>query len=359
MKSKKKSTSAFSIIINTVIYGVLIVALLFAVFVNINKKDNEITNFFGYSFAVIQSGSMTDGGFNIHDMVIIRTVNTDDLRAGDLTTPEDDGDIIVFYRYYTDNYPSDSIKIDITDQLDTFVEEENYQTLPENVSTKQDAINSGASLIFHRIISVKIDQYGTRFFETKGDSNRSADNLIREDFVCAIYVQSSPMISAVFNFIGTPFGLLTIIMVPIILMVFFQLLSFGKEIKSNVFAMKLLSRKIRYKDIDLEKVKLENILTEAEKVYLYDVALKEDKENLAIILWSEGVQESLDIYEKDREKYYQYWLNNFDKKEIEKLQFLKIKADLILKDKSSEENAEQKAKQIFKEKKKNGDFGSK
>lgn len=362
MKSQKKQNNPVWTIISTIIYIILIAVLVFSLFVNFSKKDNEIVTFFGYAFAVVQSGSMADGGFNIGDMVIIKSINPDDLRkddiivfyggrAGGKNLNEDDADP-------TEDTPKNgNCLTKITDNIDTCNDVDLDASALDRI-TRQDVIDRGAKLIFHRIKEIYIDTYGVRFYKTQGDSNLSADNLVREDFVVAKYQSTSVVLQSVFNFIATPYGLIFVVLIPILLMVIFQFLSFGKEIKGNVCAGKLLERKIRYKDIDTSKIKIENFLTMPEKVYLYDISIAEDKPDLAIILWTEGVNEITVAYNENRNKYYELASVDMSKQDKRKLDILKIKADIINKNpKITEKEANAKTKKIIKERK-NGIIGN-
>ena len=198
-----------------------------------------------------------------------------------------------------------------------------------------------------------VDPYGTRFFATKGDSNAGADTIyIREDFVCAQYVNSSPFMQSVMQFITSPLGLAVVIILPIALTIILQGFSFAREFKTARLAEKLLKRQIRYSDVDTQKHKLSEMLSDAEKVYLYDISAEEDKPNLAIILWDDGVEDKLKLYEEDRAKYYEAFRQNLSKTQTKKLDFLKIKADIIaLNPQILEEEVDTKAKLIYKEQK--------
>ena len=84
-KIKKKVTfqKVLSIITDILIYPIIALAI-FSSFVMLNaKRDNEVYAIFGYSIVKILSGSMTASGFEKDDLVILHSVNTDDLRVGD------------------------------------------------------------------------------------------------------------------------------------------------------------------------------------------------------------------------------------------------------------------------------------
>ena len=349
VKNKSVKSKVLSVI-STVLYIVLLAFLVFALLANLGKKDNQISGLFGFSFAVVQSGSMIDGGFDVGDMVLIKSVNTDNLKKDD---------IIVFYKYKDpmDNQVLTYVNSHkITDEISAGTYQDFYlDDSALNRGGVDKAVNANSMLVFHRIVDVYVDPYGVRFFETKGDSNGVKDDiLIREDFVCAVYVGSSPFVQSVLEFVTSPTGLCVVILLPILLTIGLQIFSFMSEVRGTSAASKLLSRKLKYSDVDFTKIKLAEYLSEPEKVYLYDITDAEDKLNLAIILWDEGVEEALDVYETDREKYYQHFFDKFSKNQAKKLKFLKIKADLVKQNPEiSEEDIDRQAKVIYKEQKEN------
>ena len=353
MMKNKSTISKIGSAVSTIIFVVLIVLLVFAVFANLNKKENQISGIFGYSFAVVQSGSMLDAGFEVGDLVVIKETNTDTLKKDD---------IIVFYSYKD---IADSVVLGsltkITNQIDEGVYQDFfYDTSHLNRHTVEDAMNAGSMLVFHRVIDIYVDEYGTRFFETKGDSNSIADTtFIREDFVCAKYLNSSPFVQSVLQFVTSPAGLAIVVVVPVALTLIFQVASFFGEVKGAKIASSLLARKARLKDVDLSKIKLTDFLSDPEKVYLYDIAHPEDKLNLAIVLWEEGVDNALNVYQTNRQEYYDYFAQKMKKSQKQKLEFLKIKADLVHQNPQIlEEDVDRQAKVIYKEQKEKNSHAS-
>ena len=194
-KIKIERFSVLSLIGNIIFYGVLIFAMIMVVILHFNQGKNQMIPIFGYSIAVIQTGSMIDGGFNIGDKVLVKVPNTDNLRVGD---------IIVFYKYLD---PADNtiIKINITEDIENYEETTEYNqeaknALDESRLTQKEVMEKDAILIFHRITTIYADEFGTRFFQTKGDSNYGADSiLVREDFVVGQHVETAGIITGFFN----------------------------------------------------------------------------------------------------------------------------------------------------------------
>lgn len=341
---KNKTLSKVVGIVSTVLYVLLMGLLLLALIINFNKKPNQINGVFGYSFAVVQSPSMVPL-LNVGDLVIIKTTNTDDLKVGD---------IIVFYDYTDEK--DQNINLTPID-TETYVDQPRIDESLGRDTAKQ-ASESGNRLIIHRIINVYVDDYNVKFFETKGDNNNSADiDKIREDFVCAKYMQSGGFVQTIFQFVASPTGLIVVIVLPVVLTVVLEIFGISSDVRNTKIAEKLLTRKIKYSEVDKDKTKLAELLSEAEKVYLYDISSPEDKTNLAIVLWENDVDKALILYDQSREKYYEYFKEQFSAKQQKELNYLKIRADLIFENPLlDEEDIDKKAKEIYnkqKEKAKN------
>ena len=350
IQPEKKKKSIKSIIFYT-IYIALLGMIVVSIIMNIGKKDNEMKSFFGYNFAVVQTGSMVDGGFDIGDFVFIKEV---DASKKDLKV----GDIIVFYYNFCDPYDqSFQFQIDaspdfkanhtITDP-ETWVAPNNPDPHKKDRWTRQDAIDAGAILVFHRIINIYFDDYGNKYFETLGDSNdNDADDVyVRDDFVVAEYGGQTPFISTILSYIATPIGLIIVFLLPVALMVITQIVSFIKEMRFCSTVSALLRRKATIHDLDTKDFKLAQYLAPEEKAYLYDISPQEDKEDIAIILWEEEISEKLELYEKSREEFYQAFANELPEKKHNKVWLLKAKADIIRQNPSiSDEDAEAKAKE--------------
>lgn len=344
-------------------YAFIIIALVFVVFVQFNQNKNQLFSIFGYSIAVIQSGSMMPD-FEIGEKVIIKSCNTDNLRKND---------IIVFYKFI-DTCDYGIHFEEITETVETY-EEPVLDEVP-NIFAQRTSVNtvkgfSDVKLVFHRIVAIWVDDYGVRFFETMGDKNYpSSDGKMREDYVAGQYVEISETAKSVLNFVSSPTGLFVIVLIPIAILAILQIKYFSTEMFGVVLAKRLIKRKIRYDDKDLKDIDVSGFLSEPEKIYLYDIVPKIDKENVKKLLWGDlddnkltiqqkiiasNLKKSFILYKDDREKYWDYWINkernNFVKKQ---LQIARIQANLILKEGVSDEDAPKQASKIFKELNSNG-----
>lgn len=342
---EKKKRSIVSII-GSVLYFSVLGILVVAIFMNLGKKDNEMKSFYGINFAVVQTGSMVDGGFDIGDFVCIKEIDASKKKLKV-------GDIIVFYYNFCDFYdqvfqskidnnPEFKASHTLTDP-ETWVAPTTPDPNKEYRATKQDAIDKGAILVFHRIINIYYDDYGNKYFETLGDSNdNDADDVyVRDDFVVAEYGGQTPIISFLLSVIATPLGLVCIFLLPVAFLVVMQIIGFIKEMKFCSTMSNLLRRKITIHDIDTKDFKMAEYLSPPEKVYLYDITPQEDKPDLAIILWDEEVSDKLALYETSREDFYNAFASETPNKYQSKYEFFKKKADIVLENPGiSDEDAE-------------------
>ena len=89
--------------------------------------------------------------------------------------------------------------------------------------------------ITHRVIKEPEEREGTWYLQTQGDAEGSLpDPEITSDKVVGKYVTTLPLIGAVYSFFLTPYGLLTIVVVIVLL--------FGFEIISLIVSYKSLDK---------------------------------------------------------------------------------------------------------------------
>lgn len=341
-------------------YALILAAVLFVISFHTNQNKNQLFSLFGYSIAVIQSGSMVAGGYDIGERVLIRSCNSDNLRVGD---------IIVFYMY-TSTGTSTNLT-DITDTPDIQTDGDESSSVVQARKPLADIRNEGKELIFHRINRIMVDDYGFRFFETLGDSNNGrVDGFIYEKYVVGQNIALSETVSSVLNFATGTMGMFIIILFPIAILGLLQVKAFTAQMFGAMLANKLIQRKIHYNDKDLKDVDISDYLSDYEKYYVYDVTPQKEKEEIVNLIWGDLDDKEMDIkqkvsatylkksftlYKQDRDKFWDYWIekekSNFSHR---KLQIYKIRADLVLKQGMSDEEAEIKAVKIFKETNSNG-----
>lgn len=337
MKKGKEKTSFGKVlgIITDILLLPVIILSLFTSFVMINaKSENKVVSILGYSVVKILSGSMVDAGYNIGDYTMIKKVNTEKLRVGD---------DIAFYRFFDPSDPSES-------RL-TLIED--FNNLPAITSdksvvgttTQEDAISKKASIIFHRIEAVYMAQDGTRFFKTKGVSNGSSDPfLIRDDFVVGKNAINSQFFMDVLKFCSTSIGMLVLVIVPLSILIFFQLMEIFDMVIAISLEKKVLALLVPFDNEECLSMKIGKDMDDLDKIYFYDVTSKKKKSEVKEFLWGhlkaedasrkdknylEIVNASISIYETGRGNYWKFWLNYYGKEEQKRLLKLKNKAELM------------------------------
>lgn len=211
--------SKWSIFINTLIdilfIPILVLALLSSALMFTAKRQNEVPSLFGYSSVVILSGSMRPD-FNKGDYALVKSVDTNSLAVGD---------IIAFYAYYKEKVVADDL---VASGLDSAQPKENTTNIPTTVLSflgggadsldKQEAIEKGSLVLFHRITYIhEVYEEGEyhRFFVTKGDSNGALDRYaIHDSMVIGKYVSGGQGIANVFKFVGSPNGIVLLVLLP-------------------------------------------------------------------------------------------------------------------------------------------------
>ncbi len=202
-------------IIGDILCGLLVLFAGIICFSGINSRtQNVCPTFFGYSNLVVQTGSMVDSGFKVGDTVIVKSVDTKTLHAGDK---------IAFYVYpkdYNDFDIDNCVKIEENE-----IPANRYVTSFNSVFGMQpapivEAAKAKSSLVFHHIREVYQDENGMRWFKTYGSSNSSDDTwYISEKMVVGLYANSgvANFVSQVITATSSQFGFL-ILLVPVLLL---------------------------------------------------------------------------------------------------------------------------------------------
>lgn len=337
MKKSKETTSFGKVlgIITDILLIPVIILSLFTSFVMLNaKSENKVVSILGYSVVKILSGSMVDAGYEIGDFTMIKKVNTDNLRIGD---------DIAFYRFFDSNDPSES-------RL-TLIED--FNNLPEITSdksvvgktTQEDAISRKASIIFHRIEAVYMADDGTRFFKTKGVSNDDPDPfLIRDEFVVGKNVINSHFLMDALGFCSTSMGMIVLVIVPLSILIFFQLMEIFDMVIAISLEKKVLSLIVPFNDEEVVTMNIAKDMDEFDKIYFYDITSKKKKSEVQEFLWGqlksekaskkdksylEAVNTAVCAYATGRENYWKFWLHYYGKNKEKKLLKLKNKAELL------------------------------
>lgn len=112
-------------------------------------------------------------------------------------------------------------------------------TIPKYKVGEIVAFKSGESIVTHRIADVKVES-GKVLYVTKGDANKTADNVpvLEENVIGGQFLQL-PKVGKIVSFTKGNIGFPLMIVVPALLVIFFEVLAIYREVKKqkNVFLL--------------------------------------------------------------------------------------------------------------------------
>lgn len=341
-----------AISVDVVLYPLIMLSLLTSM-ISITARDNtQVRGVFGYSVVTILTGSMKAGGFDVGDVVFLKNEKPQNIVQTIVEDDEDEeqsilqlGDVIAFYRYGVGAPSKGSLtKIEPGEALPEI--DENAEKI-YNSSIKNNAIKSKSEVIFHRVIAIYMASDGTYFFETKGDSNSSADTtLINQHLMVGKYIKMPKIVTSALTYMITPDGMFWIIIVPLAVIVFLQII----ELMTIVFDMatekKVLEGSLPFDSEESIKAKVGREMSEYNKIYFYDITPQEQKHRVREFLWEEGfeknpkkeakiqndVEKSISLYQKNRDSYWEFWIENAKSSSLKtRLGKLQRNANIIVK----------------------------
>ena len=332
----KKNTTFYTvlgIIGDIIFYPVIIISLLSSCFMFLSKKEGKVPQFSGVSLVRILSRSMENSDFYRGDSVIVKRVNTDDLKVGD---------IIAFY-YYRDSVDTG---LTLTVVADKDKDERNEFVANENFSvtgrTERNKLNyKKISVYFHHIERIFYDEGGTAFFQTKGSSNSGVDSYkIREDLVVGRYVHTPDIIRNIIRFCSTAMGMIILVVTPLSILILLQSLSIIEQINNIVLERKVLERKEDWNTEEAFKANIGIEMDVTNKVYFYAIIPEKERQEVWSFLWgylaNQKDKKSKELYslaekskselEKGAEVYFKFWRTNLTKnRDLRKLSKVELR----------------------------------
>lgn len=182
----KEKNSVFKKIFNVIFYAFIAIVVVFALLMTImslGSKDHQgLNEIFGYYIQTVESESMT-GTFEKGDVIICKKADADALQKSD---------IISFY----------------------------YMVQNQRI------------VVTHRIIDVKTNDIGVKYFITRGDAK---ENIVHEEvFIGDVIAKYTGVkisgAGKVANFVKSKTGFLICVVIPLFLFLFWQLYSFIKTL---------------------------------------------------------------------------------------------------------------------------------
>lgn len=323
----KKHYNLYSIcgIIGDILFYPIIIITLICVFAIFAEKDkHKVPSFLGFSMVSISSGSMTKAGFNKDDVVFLRKVSPDGLRAGD---------IISFY------YASSGVSKGSLTKIQTYnigshkvtyeFDSKTFSELRGKERTMKlktiDQVSKYTDIYFHRIIGVYMAQDGSIFYETEGDTNYYTTGpdslLIAESLVVGKYMYTPEFLRGIFQFVQTSTGMLLVIVLPLGILMLFMLFSIIEQISKINLENKVLRREIRYDDPESIKANIGIDMEPSDKAKFFATSEEEERNGVANFLWGhlskskkevmnyQGIMQALTYLDEDPNKYWLYFLN--------------------------------------------------
>ena len=191
--------------------------------------------------------------------------------------------------------------------------------------TIEDLQGTGLKVIFHEIINVYYDETGTRFFETKGSSNSSADSIkVRADFVLGKYIETPTWFRGAVRWLSSAMGMVVCVCIPLGILVIFQSLALIEQINFMYVEKKLMKGEMHWQDREAKRLIKTGDMEEVCKIIYYMKVEEEEREELADNLWvfksnlnkkqktlKNNVEEGIEILKnKGKKEYLLFWKNH-------------------------------------------------
>ncbi len=172
----KKVLNIISTVFIWTLVAITVVIMIFTVF-SVNSFDETERNFLGYKFFIVRTDSMKATDFAAGDIIIVKNVELDTLKAGDIIS-----------------YVSQNKK-------------------------------SAGSVVTHKIKDVVTDKNGNPAFVTYGTTTGAVDEkIVNQQYVLGKYQGKISKLGYVFQFLKTPKGYALCIFVPFVLLIIYLLI---------------------------------------------------------------------------------------------------------------------------------------
>ena len=283
LNKKTPIQKVFSVFLD--IFCVILFLVGFVVcFSIINTTINGyMPNFAGYSNLVVSSKSMVASGYDVGDIVIIHSVDTDTLNIDDQ---------IAFYVYAPSYHKFDVANAEnISNEKHktkyslTFKQLFGFQTEEIERASKNEC-----KLVFHHIRAIYKDQNGERWFKTYGSSNDSDDSWwINEKYVVGIKDEGFVARAAIglVEFASKPYGVI-VLSIPVVVLVVSMILAFLKNIQIAKLELDCVEEKRKITDEICVKNNVGFQMSKKTKFKILAQATEENREEYIKLLWRNG-----------------------------------------------------------------------
>lgn len=283
LKKKTPTQKAFSIVFDVFCVLLLLVGVVVC-FSTLNTTINGyMPSFAGYSNLIISSKSMVASGYEVGDIVIIHSVDTETLNVDDK---------IAFYVY-----PQSYINFDVNNTTDV---SDNVSKTKYTLSFRQlfgfqsDEVNlatqANSNLVFHHIRAIYVDDQGERWFKTYGSSNGSDDGWwINENYVVGIEDDGIVAKSAIglVNLAAKPQGII-ILAIPALILLVVLVLAFLKNVQIAKLELDCVEEKRKITDEICVKNNVGFQMSAKTKFKILAQTTEENKDEYIKLLWKDG-----------------------------------------------------------------------
>ena len=190
-KNKLSPKQIFYIVLDAILFPVLIFAMFFSISLIITRATKGVPMVLGYAMVTINSGSMTDAGFEVGMKTFIKSQPLEEYQVGDY---------VAFFDYVDASCPTPPTVA-------------NGDTPTSNPNKNR--------IVFHEIVEIITDANGNLWYKTKGTNNSMIDkNIIYQDYLIGEYVQEQNFITQIMSFITSTAGILVLIALPCTIILF-------------------------------------------------------------------------------------------------------------------------------------------
>lgn len=250
-----------------------------------NRFQNLPASLAGYTTMKIASGSMVASGFEIGESVTVSSVDAKTLK---------EGDIIAFYVFRPNSIKFRQLntrKVDTSKIGDVKFDSSMESFFGFHNEEIKTAAASGSNRVIHEIIAVYEDQYGQRWFETKGTSNPLKDSwYINENYIIGAY-NNSPVANFMASIIGTmtsSMGTVILLTIPLVIIAIFIVGLCMKDVQIAMLESDVVEEKRKLTDEICVKNKIGYQMSNKVKYKVLAQATENEKLKYIELLWKDG-----------------------------------------------------------------------
>lgn len=281
LKELSPFQKAMSIIFDVLCALLMVFSCLICTSSIITASQNLPPTFFGYTNLTVVSPSMQKSGINVGDRVLVKNVDTDTLRRGDIIA------------FYVDPNDYNLFNIDACFKVkDSDIGDLTYNTtlltfFGVQNQTILNASNYNRKLVLHHVYDIYQDLNGTRYFKTMGSSNPMPDSwVISENAILGAMVNTptAGFITGASSIFSSPFGYL-LLLLPMILCGVLILVEGFKDINKYKLELDCIEEKRKITDLICVKNDIGYNMSSKNKLKILAQAPDDRRDEYISLLW--------------------------------------------------------------------------